>query len=158
VVFVGLWLVYQGHGVEKRAFIPSTEVKHNNIIAFPIYFVESHPRTNKPFVTPMPCSNHKYQPSPSIASVSHSAPYSFPLLSTPSQSQTRLNIVPDYLLIILPPLPPHLRRLHIRRALIIRLSEHAHHADQYLLHALYRRPALGGLLVVVWVVAGRVQD
>ena len=138
------------------------QVKHNNIIAFPFYFVELYPRINRPFVTPMPCSNRKYQPSPSIDSLSHSVPHSvpcsFPPLSTPSQSQTRLNVVPDHFLIILPPLSPHLCRLYIRRALVIRLGEHAHHANQYLLHALYRRPALGGLLVVVWVVAGRVQD
>lgn len=73
----------------------------------------------------------------------------------PSQPQTPPNIRLNPLLKLLFPFPPHPRRVHIRRALIIRLSNHAHHTDQDLLHALYRAPALGGLLVVVRVVAGR---
>ena len=65
---------------------------------------------------------------------------------------------PHSLLELRPPLPPHLRRLHIRRALIIRLRKHAHHAQQYLLHALYGAPPLTRFLVVHWVVAGGVED
>lgn len=75
-----------------------------------------------------------------------------------SQPQALLDILPHDLLILLPLVPPHLRGIDIRRALIVRLSQHAHHADQNLLHALDRRPALGRLLVVHRVVAGRVQD
>ena len=66
--------------------------------------------------------------------------------------------LPHRLLKLSPPLPPHLRRLNIRRALIIGLRQHAHHANQYLLHALYGTPALRRLFVVVRVVAGGVQD
>jgi hypothetical protein len=47
----------------------------------------------------------------------------------PLQSQTLPNILPHNLLIIRPLLPPHARRIHVRRALIIRLSQHTHHAN-----------------------------
>ena len=72
--------------------------------------------------------------------------------------QTPPHPLPHRLLKLSPPLPPHLRRLDIRRALIIGLRQHAHHANQYLLHALYGTPALRRLFVVVRVVAGSVQD
>jgi hypothetical protein len=75
-----------------------------------------------------------------------------------SQPQALLNILPHDLLVLLPLVPPHLRSIDIRRALVVRLGQHAHHADQDLLHALDRRPALGRLLVLHRVVAGRVQD
>ena len=75
-----------------------------------------------------------------------------------SQPQALPNIRLDPTLKLRPPLPPHPSRIHIRRALIVRLGDHAHHADENLLDALDRAPALRGLLVVVRVVAGRVQD
>lgn len=75
-----------------------------------------------------------------------------------SHPQTPPHPLPDRPLKLPPPLPPHLRRLDIRRTLIIRLRQHAHHADQYLLHTLYRTPSLRGLFVVVRIIAGRVQD
>ena len=55
-------------------------------------------------------------------------------------------------------LPPHLCRLDIRGALIIRLCQHAHHANQYLLHTLNRRPSLARMLVMVRIVARWMQD
>lgn len=76
----------------------------------------------------------------------------------PSKSQIPPNILPDHLFIFLPPLPPHLRRLDVRGALIIRFSQHAHDADQDLLDALDGRPPLRGVLVVVRVVARGMQD
>ena len=80
-------------------------------------------------------------------------------LSVPtSQPQPSPHARPDHLLILAPPLPPHARRIHIRRALVVGLRQHAHHADEDLLHALDRAPPLRRLLVVVRVVAGRVQD
>jgi hypothetical protein len=85
--------------------------------------------------------------------------YASPSLALPScllQSQALPNIRLDPGLEIRPPLPPHPSRIHIRRALVVRLGNHAHHTDQNLLHALNRAPALRGLLVVVRVVAGRV--
>jgi hypothetical protein len=65
-----------------------------------------------------------------------------------SQTQTLPNIPSNDLLILLPLLPPHARRIHIRRTLVIRLRQHAHDAYEDLLYALYGRPALGGLLVL----------
>jgi len=75
-----------------------------------------------------------------------------------SQSQALPNIRLDPALKLRPPLPPHPRGIHIRRALIVRLRDHAHDTDQNLLHTLNRTPALGSLLVVVRVVTGRVQN
>lgn len=80
------------------------------------------------------------------------------LQSTPLQPQPPPHARPDDPFILASPLPPHARRIHIRRALIIRLRQHAHHADEDLLHALDRAPPLRRLLVVVRVVARRVQD
>lgn len=76
----------------------------------------------------------------------------------PLQPQALPNIRLDPTLKLGPPFPPHPRSIDIRRALVVRLGDHAHDADENLLHALDRAPALRGLLVVVRVVAGRVQD
>ena len=43
------------------------------------------------------------------------------------QPQALPNPSSNLLLEFRPPLPPHLCRLHIRRTLIIRLRQHAHH-------------------------------
>lgn len=75
--------------------------------------------------------------------------------SKPQHPSTPL---PNPLLILGSLLPPHLRRLHIRRTLIIRLGQHTHDGNKDLLHALDGRPALRGVLVVVWVVAWWVED
>jgi hypothetical protein len=75
-----------------------------------------------------------------------------------SQSQALPDIRLDPALKFRPLLPPHPRGIHISRALIIWLGDHAHDADQDLLHALNRAPALGSLFVVVGVVARRVKD
>lgn len=75
-----------------------------------------------------------------------------------SHPQTPPHPLPHRLLKLPPPLPPHLRRLNIRRTLIIRLRQHAHHADQDLLHTLYRTPPLRCLFVVMRIVARSVQD
>jgi hypothetical protein len=74
----------------------------------------------------------------------------------PSQSQALPDIRLDPALKLRPPLPPHPSSIHIRRTLVVRLGDHAHHTDQDFLHALDWAPALRGLLVVVRVVAGRV--
>jgi len=79
-------------------------------------------------------------------------------LYVPSQPQALPNIPPNNLLILCPPFPPHPRRIHIRRTLIIRLRQHAHHAYEYLLDALDRGPAFGRLFVLQGIFAGRVQD
>lgn len=89
------------------------------------------------------------------------APSNPTLLTPPSaqlQPQTFFHVPPDNFLVIDSPFPPHPRCIHVRWALIIRLRKHTHHAYQNLLHALDRRPALRCFLVVVWVVARRVQD
>ena len=79
-------------------------------------------------------------------------------ISRPLQPQHAAHAVPYLALVFVPPLAPHLGRLYIGGTLIVGLGEHAHDADEDLLHGLDRRPALGGLLVVVWVVTGRVED
>lgn len=81
-----------------------------------------------------------------------------PKLLYRSQSQALPDIRLDPALKLRPPLPPHPRGIHISRALVVRLGDHAHDTNQDLLHTLDRTPALGSLLVVVGVVAGRVQD
>lgn len=75
-----------------------------------------------------------------------------------SHAQTSPHPLPHRPLKVASPLPPHLGRLDIRGALVVGLRQHAHHADQDLLHALDRTPPLRGLFVVVRVVAGGVQD
>ena len=74
------------------------------------------------------------------------------------QPQALLNILPHDLLVLLPLIPPHFCGIDVRRALVVRLSQHAHNADQDFLDALDRRPALRRLLVLHRVVAGWVQD
>ena len=62
------------------------------------------------------------------------------------------------LLELVPPLPPHLGRVHVGRALGVGLGQHAHDGEQDLLDRLDGAPALGALLVAEGVVAGRVED
>jgi hypothetical protein len=59
----------------------------------------------------------------------------------PSKPQHPSTPLPHPPLILWPLLSPHLRRLHIRRTLIIRLRQHTHDRNQDLLHALDWRPA-----------------
>ena len=80
------------------------------------------------------------------------------LMSNASQPQTLPNICPYNLLILVALLSPHTCRIHICWTLIVRLRQHAHNTDEDLLDALNRRPALRRLLVVVRVIAWRVQD
>lgn len=76
----------------------------------------------------------------------------------PSKTQTPLHLIPNLSLILRSAVTPHLSSLNISRALIIRLSKHAHNRDEDLLHALDRRPALRGMFVVVRVIAGGMED
>lgn len=75
-----------------------------------------------------------------------------------SEPQRPPNTIPNLLLILAPPLTPHLGSLNISRTLIIRLSQHAHDRDQYLLHTLDRAPPLVRMLVVIRVIAWRMED
>lgn len=75
-----------------------------------------------------------------------------------SQTQTLLHLIPNLLLVLGSPLAPHLSSLHIGGTLVIRLGKHTHNRDEDLLHALDGRPALRGVFVVVWVVAGGMKD
>lgn len=74
------------------------------------------------------------------------------------QAQTPANLVANLALIFSPSLPPHLRGLHIGRTLIVGLSQHAHDRDENLLYALNGRPSLRSVLVVVGIIAGRMQN
>ena len=75
-----------------------------------------------------------------------------------SQSQALPHAVPDLALVLVPPLAPHLGRLDVCGTLIVGLGQHAHNADEDLLDGLDGRPPLGGVLVMVRVVTGRVED
>jgi len=72
------------------------------------------------------------------------------------QSEPFPNILPHNLLVLVSLFPPHACRVHICGTLIIRFRQHAHHANQNLFHALYRRPPFRRVLVVIRVVTGRV--
>lgn len=74
------------------------------------------------------------------------------------QAQHTLDICSHHVFVFLPSFTPHFRSLHVGRALVIRLGKHAHHRDEDLLDRLDRRPSLRRLLVVVRVVARRVED
>lgn len=74
------------------------------------------------------------------------------------QPQTLLDIRPHNLLVLVPLLSPHARRIHVGWALIVGLRQHAHDAYQDLFNALYRRPSFRGLFVVHGVFAGCVED
>jgi hypothetical protein len=76
----------------------------------------------------------------------------------PSQSQHPSTTLPHLLLIFSPPLPPHLRRFHIRRTLVIRFRQHTHHTNQDLLHTLNRTPSFARVFVVIWIISWRVED
>jgi hypothetical protein len=78
--------------------------------------------------------------------------------SSSLQPQTLPNSPPVNLLILLPILPPHPCRIHIRRTLIIRVRKHAQHTNENLLYVEYRRPALRRVFVLHGVVAGRVEN
>lgn len=75
-----------------------------------------------------------------------------------SQPQTPPDALPHHALKLRSLLAPHLGGLDISRTLVIRLRQHAHHANKDLFRALNGTPALAGLLVVVGVVSGSVQD
>lgn len=75
-----------------------------------------------------------------------------------SQSQPLPHFIADLLLVLGSALPPHLSSLDVGRTLVIWLSQHAHDGDKDLLDALDGRPALGGVLVVVGVITGGMQD
>lgn len=77
--------------------------------------------------------------------------------SRSSQTQALPHIRLDNALILLPLLPPHTRRIHIRRALIIRLRQHTHHTNEDLLDALDRAPPLARLLILQRILAWRMQ-
>jgi hypothetical protein len=66
--------------------------------------------------------------------------------------------IPYTVLVLSSPFSPHLRRFHIGRAFVIRLSQHAHNRNKDLLNGLDRRPSLAVVLVVIWIIAWRVKD
>ena len=74
------------------------------------------------------------------------------------QAQALADLIANLALIFGPSLPPHLRGFHIGRTLVVRLGQHAHDGNEDLLDALNRRPPLRSVLVVVGIIAGRVQD
>ena len=77
---------------------------------------------------------------------------------TKSKPQHAPHPLLDAILVLAPPLAPHLSGLDVGGALVVGLGQHAHDRDEDLLDRLDGRPPLGRVLVVVRVVAGRVQD
>lgn len=73
-----------------------------------------------------------------------------------SKSQHATNARSNNILILLPLIAPHLGRLHVGGTLVVGLGKHAHDGDEDLFDGLDGGPALGGVFVVVWVVAGGV--
>ncbi|TKW58387.1 hypothetical protein CTA1_5241 [Colletotrichum tanaceti] len=74
------------------------------------------------------------------------------------QAQRPPHAVADLLLVVGAALAPHLGGLDVGGALVVGLGEHAHDGDENFLDGLDGGPALRGVLVVVGVVAGRVED
>lgn len=83
---------------------------------------------------------------------------SFFLFLFPLQPQHAPHAIPHNSLIVIPPLAPHLGGLNVGGALVVGLSEHAHDRNEDLFDGLDGGPALGGVFVVVGVVAGGVED
>lgn len=76
----------------------------------------------------------------------------------PSETEHASHAVADLALVVTPLVAPHLSCFDVCGALVVGLGEHAHDADENLLDRLDGRPPLGGVLVVVGVVAGGVED
>lgn len=74
------------------------------------------------------------------------------------ESEGSPNAILDFLVIVSPPIAPLLGSVHIRRALVIGLSQQIHDRQQDLLDGLDGRPSLGCMLVVIGVVTGRMED
>jgi hypothetical protein len=77
---------------------------------------------------------------------------------TGSQAQHAPTALSDPLVELGALLAPHLGGLNVGGTLVVGLGEHAHDGDENFLDALDGRPALRRLLVVVGIVARRVQD
>ena len=102
----------------------------------------------------MQCISHKSSPLLSLymqTTPIPSHPVSFKLQTIP-------HTLPHPLLEFRRIIPPQGRRLHIRRTLVVRLSKHAHNRYKNLFNRLNRRPPFRRMFVVVWIVAGRVED
>lgn len=85
-------------------------------------------------------------------------PVLFGITLDPLQSQHPPHSLADLVFVVAAALTPHLGGLDVSGTLVVGLGEHAHDGDEDLLDGLDGRPALGGVLVVVRVVAGRVED
>ena len=66
--------------------------------------------------------------------------------------------IADLLLVVGTALAPHLCSLNIGGTLVVGFGEHAHDGDENLLDRLDWGPALGGVLVVVRIIAGGMED
>ena len=72
--------------------------------------------------------------------------------------KTLPNIHPTPLPKLLRILPPQPRRLHIRRTLVVRTTQHANDAQEYCFGRLNRRPSFAGRFVPVWIVGRGMED
>lgn len=106
-------------------------------------------------VSTQPPSPRPKKESPNHCSFTPNPP---PKKKKPLQPQSLPDLIPNFLLILRSPFPPDLRSLHIRRTLIVRLSQHTHNRDQDLLDTLDGRPSFRGVFVVIRVVTGWMKD
>jgi hypothetical protein len=75
-----------------------------------------------------------------------------------SKAQHAAHAVADLALVLGAAIAPHLGGLDVGWALVVGLGQHAHDGDEDFLHRLDGAPPLRRVLVVVGIVAGRVQD
>ena len=82
----------------------------------------------------------------------------FPMHPTPLQAQRPPHALLDLPIVLFPVVAPHLGGVDVSGALVVGLGQQVHDGQQDLLDGLDGRPALRGVLVVVGVVAGGVED
>lgn len=64
----------------------------------------------------------------------------------------------DSLVVLVPPVAPHLRGVNVGGALVVGFGEQVHDGEEDLLDGLDGGPPLGGVFIVVWIVACWMED
>lgn len=74
------------------------------------------------------------------------------------QTQALPDLITNLPLILASAFSPHFCRFDISRTFVIGFCQHAHDGDQDFLHTLNGRPPLGGMLVMVRIITGRMKN
>lgn len=74
------------------------------------------------------------------------------------QPQGPPHAILNLLIVLGPPVAPLLGGIDVGGTLIVGLSQQVHDREQDLLYRLDGGPTLGGMLVVIWIVAGGMED